>query len=155
MMAWHFRRAADMKSFGDRLRAARIAAGMTQEQLGFALGVTKSSVSAWENDREAPGFRLLPVLRTALGCSLDELVMGPAAASGPREAVRETPELYVGNVDEKTLLVRYRALPPRRLPSPRPLRSKHCECASSLRLYLYISMFLCIELCRALQHRTA
>ena len=114
MMAWHFRRAADMKSFGDRLRAARIAAGMTQEQLGFALGVTKSSVSAWENDREAPGFRLLPVLRTALGCSLDELVMGPGAASGARDAVRETPELYVGNVDEKTLLVRYRALPPKR-----------------------------------------
>ena len=59
-MAWHFRQADYMKSFGDRLRAARIAAGMTQEQLGFALGVTKSSVSAWENDREAPGFRLLP-----------------------------------------------------------------------------------------------
>ena len=113
MMAWHFRRAADMKSFGDRLRAARIAAGMTQEQLGFALGVTKSSVSAWENDRETPGFRLLPALRTALGCSLDELILGPTASHGSRDAVREAPELYIGNADEKTLLVRYRALPPK------------------------------------------
>ena len=103
-----------MKSFGDRLRAARTAAGMTQEQLGFALGVTKSSVSAWENDRETPGFRLLPALRTALGRSLDELVCGAAVAAGPRDAVREAPELYVGSAEEKTLLVRYRALPPRR-----------------------------------------
>lgn len=102
-----------MKSFGDRLRAARIATGMTQEQLGFALGVTKSSVSAWENDRETPGFRVLPALRTALGRSLDELVCGQDAPQA-REAVRESPELYVGNAEERTLLVRYRALPPRR-----------------------------------------
>ena len=102
-----------MKSFADRLRAARTAAGMTQEQLGFALGVTKSSVSAWENDREAPGFRLLPALRTALGCSLDELIAGPAGVTAARDVVRVAPELYVGNADEKTLLVRYRALPPK------------------------------------------
>ncbi len=101
-----------MKSFGDRLRAARIAAGMTQEQLGFALGVTKSSVSAWENDRETPGFRLLPDLRSVLKHSLDELICG--GAGGNRAEIRETPELYVGNSAERALLVRYRALPPKR-----------------------------------------
>jgi len=113
-MAWHFRQVIDMNSFGDRLRAARIAAGMTQEQLGFALGVTKSSVSAWENERETPGFRLLPSLRTALGTSLDELVCGPAVAQPGRESIKEAPEVYVGNADEKNLLVRYRALSPKR-----------------------------------------
>jgi len=113
-MAWHFRQGIDMKSFGDRLRAARVAAGMTQEQLGFALGVTKSSVSAWENERETPGFRLLPSLRTALGASLDELVCGPAVAQAGRESIKEAPEVYVGNADEKNLLVRYRALSPKR-----------------------------------------
>jgi Predicted transcriptional regulators len=102
-----------MKSFGDRLRAARIATGMTQEQLGFALGVTKASVSAWENGRETPGFRLLPALRKALGRSLDELVCGPDPAQAG-EAIRESPGLYVGNAEERTLLVRYRALPPKR-----------------------------------------
>lgn len=103
-----------MKTFGDRLRAARVAAGMTQEQLGFALGVTKSSVSAWENDRETPGFRLLPSLRTTLGRSLDELVCGPAATQSGGVSIRETPEVYLGNADEKNLLVRYRALSPKR-----------------------------------------
>lgn len=66
-----------MKGFPDRLREARIAAGLTQEQLGFALGVTKSSVSAWENGRETPSFRFLPRLAQMLGCSLDEL-LGPS-----------------------------------------------------------------------------
>jgi len=102
-----------MKSFGDRLRAARIAAGMTQEQLGFALGVTKSSVSAWENNRETPGFKLLPELSGVLKHSLDELICG-AATPAPSGEVREAPELYVGNAGERALLIRYRALPPKR-----------------------------------------
>ncbi|MCR6685936.1 helix-turn-helix transcriptional regulator [Pseudoxanthomonas sp.] len=109
----HFRWAADMKSYGDRLRAARMATGMTQEQLGFASGVTRASVPAWENDRETPGRRVLLALRTALGRSLDELVCGPDVPQA-REAVRESPELYAGNAEERTLLVRYRALPPKR-----------------------------------------
>jgi transcriptional regulator with XRE-family HTH domain len=102
----------DMKTFGDRLREARIAAGLTQEQLGFALGVTKSSVSAWENEREMPGFKLLPELRRTLQRSLDELICGidlPAA-----KPAGDAPELRAGNAAERTLLIRYRGLPPRR-----------------------------------------
>lgn len=101
-----------MKNFGDRLREARVAAGLTQEQLGFALGVTKSSVSAWENGRETPGFKLLSELRRTLQRSLDELVCGiePAAPRPDGEAK----ELRVGNEAERTLLIRYRSLPPRR-----------------------------------------
>lgn len=102
-----------MKSFGDRLRAARVAAGMTQEQLDFALGVTKSSISAWENDRETPSFRLLPELKTVLKHSLDELICGVAGPAANAQ-VREPGELYVGNSGERALLVRYRALPPKR-----------------------------------------
>lgn len=112
-MACPFSRAAGMKSFGDRLRTARVAAGMTQEQLGFALGVTKSSVSAWENDRETPSFRLLPELRSVLDHSLDELVCG-TTGTAPDGAVRESSELYVGNAGERALLLRYRALSPAR-----------------------------------------
>jgi len=41
-------------SFPERLKAARLALGLTQEQLGFELDVTKSTVSAWENGRDAP-----------------------------------------------------------------------------------------------------
>ncbi|SDQ24540.1 helix-turn-helix transcriptional regulator [Pseudoxanthomonas sp. CF125] len=103
-----------MKSFGDRLRAARIAAGLTQEQLGFSVGLTKASVSAWENGRETPSFRVLPELRHALGLSLDELVCGVGGGSGPRHENEATSELKARNPQERALLTRYRALSPRR-----------------------------------------
>lgn len=101
-----------MKRFGDRLREARIAAGMTQEQLGFELSVTKSSVSAWENGRETPGFRLLELLRQALGRSLDELICGvPAAgAEGSKDAPGVDPAAIARNADELALLTHYRRL---------------------------------------------
>ncbi len=37
-------------SVGDRLRKQRIAAGMTQEQLGARLGVSSRTVSRWEKN---------------------------------------------------------------------------------------------------------
>ncbi|MDP3858616.1 MAG: helix-turn-helix transcriptional regulator [Stagnimonas sp.] len=106
-----------MQRFAERLRAARQAVGMTQEQLGFALGVTKSSVSAWETGRETPSFGLLPALRRSLRCSLDELICGPAVADG--NGVREDAAVYrsdhgARDLREQSLLRRYRSLPARR-----------------------------------------
>lgn len=103
-------RAIGMKSFGDRLREARTASGMTQEQLGFALGVTKASISAWENGRETPSFRVLPELRNALKRSLDELICGVGPTSTTKPHDRDKAELRAGSVHERTLLVRFRAL---------------------------------------------
>lgn len=103
-----------MKSFGDRLRESRIAAGLTQEQLGFALGVTKSSVSAWENGRETPSFKVLPELREALGASLDALVCGGLGSAPQKTGESDSVDLRATNASEKSLLVRFRALPPRK-----------------------------------------
>lgn len=104
-----------MKRFADRLREARVAAGMTQEQLGFALGVTKSSVSAWENGRETPSFRVLPELRAVLRRSLDELICGtPVLGVRDESAVYGDPAHTARNRDEQALLLRYRALPAKR-----------------------------------------
>lgn len=103
-----------MKSFGDRLREARTATGMTQEQLGFALGVTKTSVSAWENGRETPSFRVLPELRNALKRSLDELICGVDASINTKPQDGDLAEVRVGSIHERTLLIRFRALPPKK-----------------------------------------
>lgn len=65
-----------MQTFGQRLRHARDEARLTQEELGFEVGVSKASVSAWENDRERPSFDNLPKLQAALQCSLDHLIVG-------------------------------------------------------------------------------
>lgn len=41
---------------GEWIRTARKLAGVNQEQLGEALGVTKGNVSAWENNRHEPSY---------------------------------------------------------------------------------------------------
>jgi transcriptional regulator with XRE-family HTH domain len=43
-----------MKTSGERIRHARKSKGLTQEALGAASGVTKSSVSQWEGDLTTP-----------------------------------------------------------------------------------------------------
>ena len=110
-----------MKRFADRLREARVAVGMTQEQLGFALGITKSSVSAWENGRETPSFRMLPELRKHLGRSLDELVCGIAPLASRQQIGEGNLPYATGeaspmarNEKERALLLRYRGLPAKR-----------------------------------------
>lgn len=102
-----------MKRFADRLREARVAAGMTQEQLGFALGVTKSSVSAWENGRETPSFRTLPQLRAVLRRSLDELICGASAVRDESASYGDA-SLKARSREEQALLLRYRALSAKR-----------------------------------------
>ena len=108
-----------MKQFADRLREARVAAGMTQEQLGFALGITKSSVSAWENGRETPSFRMLPELRRQLSRSLDELICDApsgdtATAENRSPTVADDGSPMARDEKERALLLRYRSLTAKR-----------------------------------------
>jgi transcriptional regulator with XRE-family HTH domain len=44
-----------LTTVGHNLRAARIARGMTQKQVGDELGVTNRDVSRWENGKVEPG----------------------------------------------------------------------------------------------------
>lgn len=60
-------------SFGARLKAARLQAGLTQEQLGARLGKGQREISAWECDRCVPGLRRLPAIAAALGITEGEL----------------------------------------------------------------------------------
>jgi len=53
------------------IRTARLKRGLSQTQLGTSVGVTKSAISAWENDREFPEVRRLSGLRRALRPHLD------------------------------------------------------------------------------------
>lgn len=99
-----------MSGFQERLKSARQRLGLTQEALAEELNVTKASVSAWENGREKPGFRLLPKLRVVLDVSLDDLICGLDA---DRELPAEQP-LVARNEDEADLLKAYRKLPAKR-----------------------------------------
>ena len=100
-----------MSRFPDRLRQLRLAAGLTQEQLGFAVEVTKSSVSAWENGRETPSFRSLALLKEALGCSLDTLIIGECEDESAAEGdVTSLQRLRAKDFNEQNLLLIYRQM---------------------------------------------
>ncbi len=58
---------------GAKIKQLRAKAGLTQEQLANALGISAQSVSKWENAVTMPDIALLPLLAGELGVSIDEL----------------------------------------------------------------------------------
>lgn len=56
------------------IRNARKAAGMTQEQLAQRIGLTKNSVSFYENAKRMPSIETMSIMRSVLDTSLDDLV---------------------------------------------------------------------------------
>ena len=80
-------------TLGDRLAAAREAAGLTQSALATRLGVRQKTLRAWESDLSEPRANRLQMLAAMLGVSLRWLLTGegegvepPAAAEDPGEA---------------------------------------------------------------------
>ena len=71
--AWY---GPDAATFGDRLAAARDAAGMTQEQLAKRLGVKLKTMRAWENDLSEPRANRLQMLAGMLNVSIMWLLNG-------------------------------------------------------------------------------
>ena len=59
--------------WNDRIAAVRKAAGLTQEQLGALVGVTRQAVSKWESDQCGPDIMQLPVLADIFEISMDAL----------------------------------------------------------------------------------
>lgn len=58
---------------GEKLRAARKAAGLTQAQLAEKVGCNQHHISRWEGGRE-PGALTLKKLAQVLGCKMEDLV---------------------------------------------------------------------------------
>jgi transcriptional regulator with XRE-family HTH domain len=58
---------------GDRLRAARLAAGLSPSELAAAAGSTDVSVWRWESNRSAPSLGAVIRIIDQLGVDLDAL----------------------------------------------------------------------------------
>ncbi len=73
-------------TFGDRLAAAREAAGMSQKQLAKRMGVKLSTLHAWENDLSEPRANRLSMMAGILNVSIMWLLMGEGdGISGPED----------------------------------------------------------------------
>ncbi len=57
-----------------RIRELRLARGMSQVELAKKLGVTKQSVSNWENDNILPSVEMLAKIANCLSVSTDSLL---------------------------------------------------------------------------------
>ncbi|MBR9841969.1 MAG: helix-turn-helix transcriptional regulator [Rhodobacteraceae bacterium] len=66
----------DVATFGDRLAAARGAAGMTQGQFARRLGVKLSTVKSWEDDLSEPRANKLQMMAGLLNVSVGWLLIG-------------------------------------------------------------------------------
>lgn len=88
-------------TLGDRLAAAREAAGLGQNELAARLGVRPKTLRDWENDLSEPRANRLQMLAALLGVSLRWLLTGegddvpppaeapPPAAPALRQAVAD------------------------------------------------------------------
>lgn len=102
-----------MNTFGARLRSVRDLRGLTQEEVGFRLDVTKATISKWETSRSEPTLAQLALLSELYGVSTDSLVKNVGDWR-----VHETPGTYdvrsAASRDELSLLMRFRELSPDR-----------------------------------------
>lgn len=68
-----------LRSWGERLKTARKARGMTQTEVAGHLGLTTQVVSTWEKGRNWPLTPNLITLKHVLGVSIDWLLVGDSA----------------------------------------------------------------------------
>jgi transcriptional regulator with XRE-family HTH domain len=86
----------EANSVGTRIRALRVAHGLTQDQLAVACDVSRSAVAQWETDRAGQLRGNISRIASALGTSVEFLLHGERAQSD-----------FTG--DERALLRLYRA----------------------------------------------
>lgn len=84
-------------TFGARLRELRVAAGLTQPELGSKAGVEKGTISRIERGERSPTWETVIALATALGVSCEAFneaagLMPTPTRGRPRKA-HETPAI--------------------------------------------------------------
>lgn len=77
-------------TIGERIRAKRKGAGMTQADLAQLLGVTPQLVSQYETDTKRPKLETLQRIAVALGCYVADLIPNGDWANVPREELIES-----------------------------------------------------------------
>ena len=75
----------------DRIAAVRKAAGLTQEQLGELVGVSRQAVSKWESGQTVPDAATIAQLCEALHVSADYVLLGREPEEAPSAAPVYTP----------------------------------------------------------------
>lgn len=73
------------KTIGQRIKAARQRAGLSQAELADKMGRPYQSIGQWERDISSPKFSSLEEIADALGISIEELICGDKPEKGDSE----------------------------------------------------------------------
>lgn len=87
---------------GSRLRLARVARGLTQEQLARSAGITRQSIAGIESGRWEPSLRVAIAIAAALGSQVEELF----APEPPAELASVNVEEDEGSASSRLCLAR-------------------------------------------------
>ena len=91
------RKGGALTDIGTKIKEARAAAQLTQEQVAEALGVSRQTVSNWENDRTYPDILSVIKISDCYGVSLDQLL---------KDKKEEPMSDYTAFLEESTNVVR-------------------------------------------------
>ena len=96
---------------GERIRALRLDAGMTQEELAQRIGLKKQNISRYENSRVEPNIRTAKRIAEALGVSLEEMAVGITVPETPISSdLEQYSSAAILTEDEQELLAKYQQL---------------------------------------------
>ena len=90
---WYSNQAA---TFGDRVAAAREAQGLSQKTLSRKLGISLSTLDAWEHDMSEPRANKLQMLAGVLNVSIPWLLTGEGP--GIDEALPDAVDADIGDL---------------------------------------------------------
>ena len=104
-------KAGKIVKIGERIRALRLDAGMTQEELAQRIGLKKQNISRYENSRVEPNIRTAKRIAEALGVSLEEMAVGVTVSETPISSeLEQFSSAAILTKDEQELLAKYQQL---------------------------------------------
>ncbi|MFZ4218694.1 helix-turn-helix domain-containing protein [Enterobacter ludwigii] len=96
-------------TLGQRVLRRRKDVGLTQRDLGKALGVSHATISMWESDNTEPSGKNLHALAKVLQCSPTWILFGDEEQTPDEPVPVESQDLL--SEDEKEVIHLYRSLP--------------------------------------------
>jgi transcriptional regulator with XRE-family HTH domain len=96
------------ENLGARIRAARIAAGLSQEDLGDAVKLSRAAISQWEQGQTQPQGSNLNAISEVLQVSLDYLAKGKGRK--PQKGKQKYTGDHVGTFRRRPLIEHFHRL---------------------------------------------
>ena len=90
----------DFKALGQAIKAARLAAGMTREQLGCKLNLAPRYIVSIENEGQHPSLQVLYELVTLFNISVDQFFFGQQPE---RSTLRRQIDGLIDSIPERDL----------------------------------------------------